>query len=149
MCRAVRRELGGSKRDKGDIQYALYSIHYTVYIIQYTLYSIHYTVYIIQYTLYSIHYTVYIIQYTLYRHKSGEPVSKSCNNSRSFRKTSSTRILPGDVLKEVEESRQHALVKLAREGVAFLRVPPVVEVCLAFMVDLDTRSVLKTVEVHV
>ena len=66
MCRAVRRELGGSKRDKGDIQYALYSIHYTVYIIQYTLYSIHYTVYIIQYTLYSIHYTVYIIQYTLY-----------------------------------------------------------------------------------
>ena len=44
------------------VQYTLYSIHYTVWIIKYTLYSIHYTLYTIQYTLCSIHYTVYTIQ---------------------------------------------------------------------------------------
>ena len=48
------------------VQYTLYSIPYTVYLIQYTLYSIHILHIAYTYTLYSILCTIYHLQYTVY-----------------------------------------------------------------------------------
>ena len=45
---------------------ALYTLHYTLYIVHSALYTLHCTLYIVHSTLYILHYTLYTIHSTLY-----------------------------------------------------------------------------------